>query len=482
MAWQPGSGAREPAEGLNGFGMNGVKVVTGAAAAVLLLSFVGSAPALADTIEAALVRAYQNNPQLNAQRASVRGTDENVPQALSGYRPKVAVTATAGYQYGDSLSNFGTPIDFAGATPPTSVGATATQTLYNGNQTANKTRAAESQVSGAREGLRVLEQTILLAAATIYMDYLRDSAIVEVQRSNVRVLDQTLKQTRDRFNVGEVTRTDVAQSEAQLAAGKTQLLAAEATLTTTKANFRRIIGNEPEALAPGSPVDRFLPGTLPGAVELSLIENPNVTAAMYGIDVNYLQVKVNEGALLPTVTMQASVQQAYQQNVTAPRTFAASAIAQVSVPIFQGGAEYSLIRQSKETLAQQRLVLEQTRDQTRANTVTAWGQLVAGKAQVASAQSQVTASEIALNGVREEAKAGQRTTLDVLNAQQALVNARVALVTAQHDRVVASYAVLTAVGRLSPQVLNLPTSVYDPSVHYQQVRDSWYGVRTPDGR
>jgi outer membrane protein len=468
--------------------MNGVKLVTGAAAAALLLAFVCPAPVLADTIEAALVRAYQNNPQLNAQRATVRATDENVPQALSGYRPKVALTASAGYQYTDVNSTFGgsaTQIvrsEIHGTDPPRSAGLTITQTLYNGNQTGNKTRAAESQVSGAREGLRVLEQTILLAAATIYMDYLRDAAIVEVQRSNVRVLEQTLKQTRDRFNVGEVTRTDVAQSEAQLAAGKTQLLAAEATLVTTKANFRRIIGNEPEALAPGSPVDRFLPGTLPGAVELSLIENPNVTAAMYGIDVNFLQVKVNEGALLPTVTMQASVQQAYEQSMQVYRSFGASAIAQVSVPIFQGGAEYSLIRQSKETLAQQRLVLEQTRDQTRANTVTAWGQLVAGKAQVASAQSQVTASEIALNGVREEAKAGQRTTLDVLNAQQALVNARVALVTAQHDRVVASYAVLNSVGRLSPQVMNLATNVYDPSVHYHQVRDSWFGVRTPDGR
>jgi outer membrane protein len=323
---------------------------------------------------------------------------------------------------------------------------------------------------------------VLLSAATIYMDYLRDSAIVEVQKSNVRVLEQTLKQTRDRFNVGEVTRTDVAQSEAQLAAGKTQELTAESNLTTTRSNFRRIIGNEPVALAPGSPVDRFLPATLPAAIELSLIENPNVTAAMYGIDVNFLQVKVNEGALLPTVTLQASVQQSYEQQMTIFRTFGASAIAQISAPIYQGGAEYSLIRQSKENLAQQRLNLEQVRDQTRANTVTAWGQLVAGKAQVASAQAQVTASEIALNGVREEAKAGQRTTLDVLNAQQALVNARVALVTAQHDRVVASYSVLSAVGRLSPQVLNLSTTSYDPSVHYQQVRDSWYGVRTPDGR
>ena len=468
--------------------MRGVKVVTGAAAAVLLLGYLGLTPALADTIEAALVRAYQNNPQLNAQRAQVRSTDENVPQALSGYRPKMAITGSAGFQYTDTnTTSGGSPTaivrtEIHGANPPRSVGATITQNLFNGQQTANKTRAAESQVSGAREGLRVLEQTVLRQAATIYMDYLRDSAIVEVQKSNVRVLEQTLKQTRDRFNVGEVTRTDVAQSEAQLAAGKAQQLTAESNLVTTRSNFRRIIGNEPEALAPGSPVDRFLPVTLPDAVELGLIENPNVTAAMFGIDVNYLQVKVNEGALLPTVSLQASITQSYEQSLTVFRSLNAAAVAQLSIPVYQGGAEYALIRQSKENLAQQRLNLEQVRDQIRANVVTAWGQLVAGKAQVQSAQSQVTASEIALNGVREEAKAGQRTTLDVLNAQQALVNARVALVTAQHDRVVASYSVLNSVGRLSPQVLNLATTVYDPSVHYQQVRDSWFGVRTPDGR
>ena len=264
--------------------MNGVKVFTGAAAAVLLLAYMGPAPVLADTIEAALVRAYQNNPQLNAQRASVRSTDENVPQALSGYRPKVNLTASAGTQYTDTNSTQGgspTAIvrtEIHGVDPPRAAALNVTQTLYNGGQTGNKTRAAESQVSGAREALRVLEQTVLLSAATIYMDYLRDAAIVEVQKSNTRVLEQTLKQTRDRFNVGEVTRTDVAQSEAQLAAGRTQELAAEATLVTTRSNFRRIIGNEPQALAPGSPVDRFLPGTLPSAVELSLTENPNVTA------------------------------------------------------------------------------------------------------------------------------------------------------------------------------------------------------------
>lgn len=463
--------------------MQRATVLGGAATAVLVLLQMAAIPASADTMEAALLRAYQNNPQLNAQRASVRAIDENVPQALSGYRPKATITASGGTQYTNQLLNLGSRTILGdGQNSPHAVGAAVTQTLFNGNQTANRTRAAESQVLGAREGLRLLEQSVLLAAATIYMDYLRDAAVLEVQRSNMRVLEVTLKQTRQRFSAGLVTPTDVAQSEAQLAAGRSQELAAEATLTTTRANFRRIIGNEPEQVAPASPVDRYLPETLRDAADISLAENPNVTAAMYGIDVNFLNVKVNEGALFPTVTLQASVQKGWQQTITSVRQFSASAVAQVSMPVYQGGAEYSLIRQSKETLEQQRLNLEQVRDQARADLVTAWGQLLAGKAQIVSSQSQVSASEIALLGTRKESTVGQRTVLDVLNAQQALVNARIALVTAQHDRVVASYAVLSAVGRLSPQVLRLATPVYDPGVHYRQVRDKWFGVRTPDGR
>lgn len=461
--------------------------VAGRALAGLFAGVLTASPLAAQTIESALVQAYQTNPQLNAQRASVRSSDENVPIALSGYRPRVSVTASAGTQWQETLTKSQTAAGTSyntidGTTAPRSVGITASQTLFNGQQTANRVRAAESQVSGAREGLRVLEQTVLFNAASIYMDYLRDAAILEVQRSNVRVLEETLRQVRDRFNVGEVTRTDVAQSEAQLAAGRTSLLSAESTLNTTRANYRRIIGSEPGRLTPGRPVDRFLPRTLLGAVELGLMENPSVIAAMYGIDVSHLQVKINEGALLPTVTLQASVTKSYETTPTTLQTFNAQAVAQVAVPIYQGGAEYALIRQSKESLAQQRLALEQQRDVTRAAITQAWGQLEAAKAQMTSAQAQVSASETALNGVREEARVGQRTTLDVLNAQQALVNARTTLVTAQHDRVVASYNVLQAIGRLSPTVLGLKTEVYDPRVHYHQVRDKWIGVRTPDGR
>ena len=463
--------------------MGGAKVLTGTAAAVVLLGQLAALPVRADTMEGALLRAYRNNPQLNAQRASVRVTDEAVPQALAGYRPKVAGTFTAGVGYIDQLADgsVGKKIEQGDQTPH-SAALTVTQTIYNGNQTANKTRAAESQVFGAREGLRLMEQSVLLAAATIYMDYLRDAAILEVQRSNTHVLELTLKQTRDRYSAGLVTPTDVAQSEAQLAAAKSQELAAVSTLTTTRANFRRIIGIEPANLQPASPVDRYLPQTVGGAIELALRQNPNVTAAMYGVDVSFLTVKINEGALYPIVSLQAAVAKVWDPNITTINQFAAAASAQLNVPVYQGGAEYSLIRQSKETLAQQRLTLDQVRDQARADLVTAWGQLLAGKAQVTAAQSQVEASEIAYLGTTKEAQVGQRTVIDILNAQQTLVNARVALVTAQHDRVVASYAVLNAIGRLSPQVLHLSTQTYDASVHYQQVRDNWVGVSAPDGR
>jgi outer membrane protein len=468
---------------LDNLNMGGAKVLTGTAAAVVLLGQLAVFSAYADTMEGALLRAYRYNPQLNAQRASVRVTDENVPQALAGYRPKVAGTFTAGVGYTDQLADggLGKKIEQGDQTPH-SAALTVTETVYNGNQTANKTRAAESQVFGAREGLRLMEQSVLLAAATIYMDYLRDAAILEVQRSNTHVLELTLRQTRDRYSAGLVTPTDVAQSEAQLAAAKSQELAAVSTLTTTRANFRRIIGIEPANLQPASPVDRYLPQTVGGAVELALRQNPNVTAAMYGVDVSFLTVKINEGALYPTVSLQATVSKVWDPNVTTINQFTAAANAQLTVPIYQGGAEYSLIRQSKEALAQQRLTLEQVRDQARADLVTAWGQLLAGKAQVTAAQSQVEASEIAYLGTTKEAQVGQRTVIDILNAQQTLVNARVALVTAQHDRVVASYAVLNAIGRLSPQVLHLSTQTYDASIHYQQVRDNWVGVSAPDGR
>ena len=203
---------------------------------------------------------------------------------------------------------------------------------------------------------------------------------------------------------------------------------------------------------------------------------------MYGVDVAELAVKISEGALYPNLGLTAAYTQSYDTQPQSLRLTNVSVLGQLTVPIYQGGAEYSAIRQNKETLGQQRLNLDVNRDQARATVVQSWGQLDAAKAQIEATTAQVNAAEIALNGVREEARVGQRTTLDVLNAQQELVNARVALVTAQHDRVVASYTLLAAVGDLSMQKLGLNVMIYDPQVHYQQVRDAWIGVRTPDGR
>jgi outer membrane protein len=465
------------------------------AATVTLLCAIASIAALrplaAETIEAALAKAYQNNPQLNAQRAIVRETDEGVPEALSGYRPTISANASVGREYTDTQQVIpplpptlpaGVSFEAKGLSTPRAVGLTGSQNLFNGFRTANTVRKAESQVSAARETLRMMEQSVLLSAATVYMDTSRDTANLQVQQNNVRVLERTLEDTRNRFNAGQVTSTDVAQAEAQLAAGQATLHAAESTLMTTRANYRRIIGVEPANLAPAAPVDRLAPSTLKAAVALGIEQNPSVSAALYGVDVAQLQVKIAEGALWPTLTGQYNIQKEYEPELLNPKLFTNEVMLNLSIPIYQGGAEYSAIRLDKETVDQQRLNVDQVRDQTRADVVRAWGQLQAAKAQVEAAVRENDAAARALTGVRNEALAGQRTTQDVLNAEQVLVNARQTLIVAQHDRVVASYSLLSAVGRLSARELGLPTSIYDPQVHYHQVRDTWFGLRTPSGQ
>jgi outer membrane protein len=243
-----------------------------------------------------------------------------------------------------------------------------------------------------------------------------------------------------------------------------------------------VVGVDPVNLRPGMPVDRLSPSTLEASIDSGRSRHPLVTSAQYTVDTAQYAVKAAEGTLYPTVTLESAVQKRWD---LAPGSFdqlQGTVLGRVAVPIYQGGSEYSIIRQAKETLGQRRIELDVQRDLVRASVVQAWSSLQATKAQIIAAQAQVTATEVALNGVREEARVGQRTTLDVLNAQQELVNARVSLVTAQRDRVVASYTLLAAVGRLGPEVLGLKTEVYDPRVHYHQVRDKWIGVRTPDGR
>lgn len=443
------------------------------------------AGAWAQTLKQALTQAYRNNETLNAERASLRSVDEDVPQALSGYRPRVDATADVGARYLDETGADGT--HQTTTTAPRGVGLTASQTLFNGFQTSNRVRMAESKVSAGRETLRLMEQTVLLDSVTAYMDVLRSTAVLELERRNLDVLREQLDLTRNRQTAGNETFTDVAQVQSRLAAAKSEVLAAQAVHDSSRATYERIIGTAPHNLTPGRLADRFAPSTLDAAVSLALTQNPAVTAAMYGADIALLQTKISEGALYPTVTLEGSIKRRWD---VAPTEFLpfpgtstdASIISRVVVPLYQGGGEYAKIRQSKEAAGQKRLSLEAVRKLARATVIQAWSAVSATKAQVESEQARVQAAEIAFDGVRREFGAGQRGTFELLTIQRELLNARIALAVAQRERVVASYNLLAAVGRLAPQVLGLPTKIYDPSEHYHQVRDSWLGMRTPDGR
>ena len=434
----------------------------------------------AETMSDALARAYRSNPDLNQQRAAVRANDETVPQATAAYRPTVGLTG----QYG--VTHFATSGAGPGLntlTDPGSLALTVTQTVFNGNRNYNGVRQAESRVFSAREFLRNTEEAVLQNGATAYMNVLRDTAILDLRKNNIIVLEEQLRQTRDRFNVGEVTRTDVAQAESSLASARSDYFTAQANLQTSIANYRQVIGTQPRRLQPARSIEALLPRTLQAAIAVGLTEHPTVQAALHAADAAALQVKLAEGALYPTVTVRGSVERDwnyfYQPGVKA---FNGAVMGQVSIPLYTGGAVDAQVRQAKELYTQARIQADLQRDAVRAAVVTSWGLLQSAKAAIQSNEAAVKAAEIALEGVRAEAKVGQRTTFEVLNAQQTLLNARVSLVSAQRDRVVASYVVMASVGRLGASNLRLNVSQYDPTVHFDQVKDKWFGLRTPDGR
>jgi outer membrane protein len=451
-------------------------------AGVALLALTNAGPASAETMSSALARAYRNNPDINQQRAAVRARDETVPAAKSGWLPKAAIQGQAGRQASEISGYPGAFGKVRYSSNPAQIGATVSQTLFDGNRTANSVGQAESSVMAMRETLRQQEIVTLQAGATAYMDVLRDTAVLGLRRNNIKVLQVQLQQTRDRFQVGEVTRTDVAQAESALAIGRADFAAAQANLDNSIAAFRRQIGVEPKDLAPAQPVERLLPKGVATAIETGLAEHPAITGALHQVDAAESAVKVAEGALLPTVGLQGTVSRSIDSSGQPGYNInSASILGQINVPLYQGGQEYAAVRQAKELLGQARLAADSQRIAVRGGISSSWGQLQAAKAAIIAYQAAVKAAEVALNGVREEAKVGQRTTLDVLNAQQLLLNARVQLVSAQHDRVVASYAVLAQIGRLSSDTLGLNTPAYDPTDHYERTKNRFIGLTAADG-
>lgn len=454
----------------------------GAGLACAIFGLLATTPAIAATLEDALVKTYQNNPQLNSERARQRGTDENVPQALSGYRPQLVASLSSGLQAVRNVLPDNT-VQTANLKPWT-IGLTVTQVLFNGYRTANNVRIAEFQVKSGREALRNVEQGVLLDAVTAYMNVMANYALFEAQRTNVQVLREIQATTKRRLDAGDVTPTDTAQAESRLSRGLADLNAAEVALAISKEIYAQVIGEAPVALAAASPVDRLIPTSQVASVEAAGHEHPAVLGAAYDVDTAQTSIKLAEGALLPQVMVQGSVSRQVDNDPTLSvrKEDQASIVGQINVPIYDGGMAASQTRQAKEVTSQSRLVLEQVRNQTRTAVISAWVSNEGTKVALRAAESEVKAAEIALQGVRREAQGGQRTTIDVLNAQQDLTNARTRQISAQRDRVIASYTLLSAVGRLDVRTLNLNTPDYSPDVHYHQVRDAWHGLRTPSGQ
>src|SRR6267378_6495603 len=380
--------------------------------------------ALGESLPEALAKAYQSNPQLNAERARQRATDENVPQALAGYRPQIVASLSVGLQaVRDLLPN---NVIQTATLKPWTIGVTVTQTLFNGFKTANSVRVAELQVQSGREALRNVGQGVLLDAVTAYSNVLANQSLVDAQRSNVAFLRETLGITQKRLNAGDVTPTDTAQAEARLSRGRADLNAAEVNLAVSQATYTQVIGNPPNALRPAETVDRLLPRSRDDATGLAFREHPAVMAASYDFDVASTSIRVAESSLMPTITLQGSASRSKQSDpsLTTFRTDQASILSQMTAPIYDGGTAASQTRQAKELAAQSRLVLDKVRNQARTAATGAWVANEGAKIAVAASESEVRAAGVALQGVQKEAQGGQRTTVDVLNSQQDLISAK----------------------------------------------------------
>ena len=438
--------------------------------------------ARAEALPEALAKAYQSNPQLNAERARQRATDENVPQALAGYRPQIIASLSGGLQ---AVRNLLPDNTFQSASlKPWTIGVTVTQTLFNGFKTANSVRVAELQVQSGREALRNVGQGVLLDAVTAYTNVLANQSLVEAQRSNVAFLRETLGITQKRLNAGDVTPTDTAQAEARLNRGLADLNAAEVSLAISQATYTQVIGNPPAQLRPAETVDRYLPRNRDEATDMAFRQHPAVMAAGFDVDVASTTIRVAESSLLPTISVQGNASRSKDADPTLGTfgTNQASILGQMTAPIYDGGTGASQTRQAKELAAQSRLVLDQVRNQARTAATGAWVANEGAKIAVTASESEVRAATVALQGVQREAQGGQRTTVDVLNSQQDLISAKARLIGAQRDRVIASYTLLSAIGRLDVKTLALNTPDYLPEVHYHQVRDAWHGLRTPSGQ
>jgi len=435
-------------------------------------------PVAAQTLREALAMAYANNPELGAERAALRATDEGVPQALAGFRPNISANLDYAAQNTDSISSLG--LRTRSSTHPRGFSISVTQNLFNGFRTFNRTAQAEANVQAGRGLLMNTEQNVLLNASTAFLDVRRDIAIVRLQTSNVEVLREEVKSTRARFDVGELTRTDVAQADARVSRAISELSAAQANLASSRAVYEQLVGRAPGRLsAPPNMVSK-LPRSVQNAHDIAQDEHPAIRSALFQVEANDRDIDAIHGEFLPSLSIEGTYQERREAAGPNSSSDSTTIMGRLTIPIYQAGTVSSRMRAAKQTSTQRRLQVDNVRNQVRASVSAAWAGLKAARAQIVADNQQVRAARVALDGVRQEAQVGQRTTLDVLDAQQEALNAQVTLEITRRNEQVATFNLLASVGHLNAESLGLAVARYDPTVNYDNVRGKWIGINIDD--
>jgi len=446
----------------------------GVGAGLLVALAVGNA--CGETLADALALAYQTNPTLQAQRASQRALDETYVQARAGYNPTASVQATVTTDSNNETFSTGVT-SIPGQSQTSAATLTIIQPIYTGGLVSSQVNAADGDVQAGREGLRQVEQAVLQTVIGAYVDVRRDQENLAIAQQNVTVLGRELDEAQARFQVGEITRTDVAQTQARLAAGQAQLASAQAQLTVSRANYAAVVGQNPADLAPEPSLAKLLPATVDQAFDGAEHNNPQIRQADYAEQAAAARVAAAKAQTRPTLALRAGA--GYQGgNLGLASPFAnythdVNASAVLTIPLFTGGLTSSEIRQAAERDNVARINVEVVRRQILQQLAQAWSQLLGARANLVANEEQVRATAIAFDGTSQEAQVGLRTTLDVLNAEQELRNAQLALVNARHDEYVAATAVLTAMGALHVEDLTTGVAAYDPKVNFDHVRHSF---------
>ncbi len=445
----------------------GPKGILGAVLAGSVSLIAMAAPAWGQSLEDTLIMAYNSNPTLQAERASLRAIDEGRVQAMAGRLPTVSADASIARQHVESQSTFVIGDDRVSSNStsdatPKNYSITASQLIYGGGQVSGAIDQATAQIMAGRESLRSVEQTVLVDAVTAFMNVRRDARVVDIRRNNAEVLAQHLQAARDRFEVGEITRTDVAQAEARLSGAQAELSAAQSQLAVSRAAYERVTGQPPATLEE-PPALPGMPDSLADAAEFAYQSSPQLLAAQFSEESARHAIRIARSNLRPEVTLSASASAARDSSFSGDERDSTSVTGRVSIPIFTGGLNRSRVRAAVAQEEQARHQVRQARRQVTEGVTNAWSNYVTSLAVIESSQQAVRANEIALDGVEQEAYVGIRTTLDVLDAEQELLNSRLTLVTAERDSYVAGYQLLQAMGLVSAEQLGLAVDVYDPA-------------------